>query len=173
MNSQAPQYDRIKIGFSFRVFQAWSFDQPPWIQDVTYEYQRKRSTSLALMEMWRIAAQIYCTCRCNGNQMVTRYLAQKQFRDIRDKLDSIRKLSNSIQIELTWNWRCPCYGHRTKCGVILIQLTFTSCIKFKGVGIGSNNRCGWRLSRWSTGDSWSSPNSGFFSTNQVEWGRGA
>jgi len=53
------------------------------------------------MEMWRIAAQIYCTCRCTGNQMVTRYLAQKQFRDIRDKLDSIRKLSNSIQIDVT------------------------------------------------------------------------
>jgi len=28
-------------------------------------------------------------------------LAQKQFRDIRDKLDSIRKLSNSIQIDVT------------------------------------------------------------------------
>ena len=32
--------------------------------------------------------------------MVTKYLAQKQFRDIRDKLDSIRKLSNSIQIDV-------------------------------------------------------------------------
>ena len=47
------------------------------------------------MEMWRIAAQIYYTCRCTCNKMVTRYLAQKQFRDIRDKLDLIRKLSNS------------------------------------------------------------------------------
>jgi len=39
--------------------------------------------------------QMYC------HKMVTRYLAQKQFRDIRDKLDSIRKLSNSIQIDVT------------------------------------------------------------------------